>query len=325
MSSKAKSFLNLSIGLAFLLMLPIAVSGCFPVDDGDDDQVTGKAIISTVFTGDGTALADKILKSNNSEVLVEDLESLMLDIDRIYLNSASCETELCDGDGDCDCDCNNDDEDGDDEKCTEGSKVLLFEGPARVNILDLSGVSELLATTEVPAGTYVKISLEISNPELVFKDEPDTVYTNIQLTANDRLFISEQFTVEDGESKVLLLDFGGIHLVETGTGNGNTNHKYVLTPQLRADVSLVSPESATIAFGSIGEIDYEANTFILETIDADILVSYADDVEIFLLTDPEDAPTGIESDLVSGEEMVSVTGTLFGDLTMAADSIRIME
>ncbi|MFO7976836.1 MAG: DUF4382 domain-containing protein [Candidatus Hydrogenedentota bacterium] len=291
--------------LSSMVVVLVVTVGCPPTDNGE-------AKLTTVFTGDGTALANKILNVMKAEVPVEDIESLTVTITRIVMDK---DDEMDDDNGEV--------EEESEEKVAEKeddnpAKIEVFSGEMRVNILDLTGVSQLISLEEVPAGHYTKIRLEIEDPELVLKAEPETVYTNIQLTANDRLFIDVDFDLEDGENRILVLDFGGIHLVELGPGNGG----YVLTPQLRASLEIRSFEN-TFVQGVIESIDYDTNTLVLLVEGGEITVTYSEEAEIFLASDDETTPTGEETDLLPEMEVICY-GDLYSDNTMTATRIEIV-
>jgi hypothetical protein len=246
----------------------------------------GKAKVTTVFTTDSGSFKNVLLKALSTEkavVSVDDIFSLTVTIDEISL-------------------------DQEDE-----TKVVVFTGPVDVNLLELTAVSEALSTAEVPAGTYTKIRLAISNPRLVLNSDTNTEITDVKLTANGQLFIDQTFTLEDGEEVLLLLDFGGIHLVLNGNG------RYVLTPQLQADLTLTSAEVMTS--GEIADLDMDADTFTLLLVDGELEVDYSAAL-IFLETDTDTA-TGTEADLADGL-MVEVTGLLQVDGSVVADSVRIL-
>lgn len=283
--------------LSSILVMVLVTAGCPQTEDG-------KAQLTTVFTGDGTALANKILNVMKAEVPVEDIESLSVTITRIVLDRAI----------------KNDDNDNGEtgEKLENVEQVEVFSGEERVEILDLTGVSQLISLEEVPAGHYTKIRLEIKDPELVLRADRETVLTNIHLTANDRLFITVNFMLEDKENRILVLDFGGIHLVPPGQEAGH----YVLTPQLRASLEVLYFEN-TFAQGVIESIDYDTNTLVLLVEGGEITVTYTEDAEIFLTNDDETTPTGAETDLLAGMEVVCY-GDLYSDNTMIANRIEIV-
>ncbi|MDX9971972.1 MAG: DUF4382 domain-containing protein [FCB group bacterium] len=193
-----------------------------------------------------------------------------------------------------------------------GEEQLLFTGSMDVNLFDLTDISQVLSSAEVAPGTYGQIRLEIENPRLVLKADPETVITDdIQLTANGHLFISGEFEISEGESQLLVLGFGGIHLVETGNG------KYVLTPQLRADLEV--SDAAGLVVGPIASADTDSMVVMLEdgtTVDVDISAAV-----IYLPTDT-DTPTGTIADLVV-DAVVQVEGLFSLDGTLAADVVRI--
>ncbi|MCL4692050.1 MAG: DUF4382 domain-containing protein [Candidatus Hydrogenedentes bacterium] len=287
-------FKILSLTLICFVALIVAVgTGC------PRTVPTGKAKVTTAFTADSGSFKNALLKSLSTEkavVAIDDVYSLTVTIDEIAL-------DLEDDDGE---------EEGDDDKANK-AKVVVFTGPLDVNLLDLTAVSEALSTAEVPAGTYTKIRLAISNPRLALNSDPNTEITNIKLTANGHLFINQTFTLQDGEQTLLLLDFGGIHLVLNGNG------RYVLTPQLQADLTQMSAD--VMASGEIANLDMDADVFTLLLMDGELEVDYSG-AAIFLETDTDTA-TGTEADLADGL-MVEVTGLLQVDGSVVASSVRIL-
>jgi hypothetical protein len=175
-------------------------------------------------------------------------------------------------------------------------------------------VSRVLSSVEIPAGTYTKIRLSIENPRLVLNSDPDAVITNIQLTANGRLFVSKTFELPEGEPYLLILTFEDIHLVETGNGG------YVLTPQLRADID-IEPAEAVIV-GTITAMNKDTDTLIVQLDDAtEIEVLYTD--ALIYLPGDTDTPTGTEDDLFVGLE-AEIAGLLTVDGSLTAETIRIL-
>ncbi len=185
------------------------------------------------------------------------------------------------------------DDDGDDEDRSgdndgegeseeeEGETTVVYEGAFDVNLLDLTALSEVLTTADIPAGKYCKIILQIGDPRLVLVDDPETVITDIHLTANGRLFIKDRFTVGEQEDIIIVLNFGGIHLVEKGNGG------YVLTPKVRAEVNV--DEQETAVEGDITSINAEAQIIEIESEDGstyEVLVT--DDTVIKTDNDADD-------------------------------------
>ncbi|MCC6490715.1 MAG: DUF4382 domain-containing protein [Candidatus Hydrogenedentes bacterium] len=266
------------------------------LNTGCPRPASGKATLTTLFTADSDSLKNTLIKALMNEKAVvasEDIYSLTVTLTEVALDRVGVA--------------------GDDEEETLKEQVVIFQGELELDLLNLTGLSEVLSSTEVPAGTYTKIRLEISNPRLVLNDDPDTEITNVQLTANGHLFIGKTFTLEDGEESLLVLDFGGIHLVRTGNG------RYVLTPQLQADLTITSAEAQ--ASGEIADLDLDADTFTLLLTDGSLAVDYSAAV-IFLETDT-DTPTGTEANLADGLT-VEVVGLLQLDGSVVADSVRIL-
>ena len=195
------------------------------------------------------------------------------------------------------------------------TEAVVFSGNNEVDLRDLTGISAILSNAQLKAGTYTKIRLTVDSPKLVLTADPSTVITDIQLTANSQLFISESFELPEGQTSLILLDFADLHLVETGNG------KYVWTPQLRATIS-VTP-AHVLASGTIASVDTAAKTFVLNVQDttANIVVDYSN-AQIFLATDTG-TPSGTAASLVA-ETQVSVEGDLDVLGVLHADTIRIL-
>ena len=288
-----KSRIGILALVCCLALLMVAGTGC------PRTIAKGNAKVTTVFTADSGSLKNVLLNALSSAKAVvapADIYSLTVTIDEIALDS--------DVEGA---------EEGSEETKANKAKVVVFTGPLEVDLLDLTAVSEVLSTAEVPAGTYTKIRLAVSDPRLVLNSDPNTEITNVKLTANGHVFIGQTFTLEDGEQSLLMLDFGGIHLVKNGNG------RYVLTPQLQADLTLTSAE--VMSSGEIADLNLDEDTFTLLLTEGDLSVDYSTAL-VFLETDTDTA-TGTEADLADGQ-MVEVTGLLQVDGSVVADSVRIL-
>lgn len=279
------------IWCAAFLAAAALVSGCVPENPTK---------LTVLLTGDSSGLMKALLAEiapEKAEVPIEDIASFVVTVTEVSLDA--------EGSGDKQGDPGTD------------SKIVVFgDGDEmEVDLFDLMGVSEVLSVGEVPAGLYTKIRLSIANPRLIFVDEPETVYTNIHLTANDRLFVSQNFTLPAGQSSLILLDFGGIHLVQQGNGNFN------LTPQLRVDLDIINADVQ--ATGIIASIDAgEAGTLVLTLADGSELTVDYTAADVYLAIDTDTA-TGTAANLAVGQE-VEVTGLLNVDGTVSASAIRIL-
>ena len=170
---------------------------------------------------EGIALLD-------APVPMDDIETFLIDIDRILLHaeddSAEAEEAFVDADED------------------SSNKVVIFDAEEQpdvdneIDLVDLSNLSGIISSAMVPPGDYVKVVLEVSNPRLMLVGDAratmiDLEYlTNIQLTANGRMFSSVDLLLTGGDTVNLELLLHEIHLVEKGNGD------YVLTPQLRVEI-----------------------------------------------------------------------------------------
>ena len=285
-----------------VVAVAVALVGC-PPPEPDADPPSGDAKVHMLLTAGEEKLASAVFKAlsldeKQGPVDVEDIESLVVTVTQIAFDRSD--------NGE-----NGDEVNGEDK---EESDVIVFTGEKDVEIMDLRGVSELLSVAEVPAGDYTKIRLNIENPRLKFWDE-DEVRTDVQLTANGRLFVSESFTLVENETNYIVLDFQGIHLVETGQG------RFIFTPQLRAEIR-VDLDNA-MAEGVITNLDPEAQWFTLVLDDeSEIEVSYLNETEV-LLSNGEKEELDV-SDLEEGMRVI-VDGTLWPDETMTAYVIWILE
>jgi hypothetical protein len=279
--------------IGFTASIGLISLGCPPASNG-------VAKVTTMFTGDSQSVANALigaLAAKDGPVNVDDIESLTVKITEINLDYSGDAGDMDDGDN------------GDGT-----SKVNVFEGCEIVDLIQLEGVNRLISLDEAPAGKYTKIRISFEDPVLVLKSDPSTELTNVHLTANGRLFISQMFDLPAEQQSVLLIDFGGLHLVMNGNGN------FVLTPQLAVDLEVGVIEDTTV-MGMITEIDSENDLLTLMVEGGELLVDCTG-ASIFLVDDT-DTPNGDKSDLVV-DQKVEVMGLLFPDDILEASSVRIL-
>ena len=128
----------------------------------------------------------------------------------------------------------------------DGQQVLLADGVGVINLLDLRNITQLVAATDVPVGSYNKIRLIISSLEIIEKGDPTPIPT--QLPANGKIDLNPQgsFDISAGENLVVQIDFDlarSIKLVQTG------NSQYRFRPVVFIDV--IENLRLTKLFGSI--------------------------------------------------------------------------
>lgn len=194
----------------------------------------------------------------------------------------------------------------------EEDAAILFDGSMDVDLLDLTGISQVISNAVVEPGTYTKIRLNIENPRMRLSATPDVEITDIHLTANGRLFVSQSFEVPEGQTSLIVLDFGGLHLVQQGNGG------YTLTPQLTVDLSVQNAD--VVIEGDVVTNDTAAATLTINLEGTAVVINYVD-ADIFLVTDTDTATGVAESVVVGGS--VRVTGILQADGSIVADAIYI--
>jgi hypothetical protein len=112
----------------------------------------------------------------------------------------------------------------------EGGSELLFEGEKTINLLALANVTELLSVAEVPAGSYNKIRLTLTQIELVFHDE-ERPPEYPRLPGNGKLDINPRgaFYVDSDNPLTIQLDFDAEKSIKiVGTGSGKFNFRPVV-------------------------------------------------------------------------------------------------
>lgn len=282
MKRKFTGTLLLTLSITILLSL----SGCPP-----PPQERAMFLVSTDL--------DPAAKVAAGEVDTEDIASLMVTLTEISLDHVNGPPAA--------------EDEGEGEIAEEGeadarNKIVVFSGSTDLELRDLIGVSELISNADIPAGRYTKIRLSIEDPRMTLVSDPDTVITDIQTTANGRLYVSSNFEVPEGQDSLILLDFQGLHLVQTGNGG------YVWTPQLRAEIS-VEPADVQVQ-GQVESVDTEADTLSLLPDSGSEAVQGAYAGAAIYLPEDTDTPTGTEADLSAGTSVI-VEGTLSvsGDIT----------
>jgi hypothetical protein len=306
--------------MAYLVLLGAWLTGC----PGTSIRTpkTGVTLLVTSSANKLLTSALDALQQEKSVVSVDDIQSLTVTVTEISLDYAGTNPpDAEDGENedkvqkDNENDSENNGQDETEDESDDESKIVVFEGAQDVDLLDmtLSGLSELISTDNVPSGFYTKIRIEISNPRLVLKSDPNTVITDVQLTADGHLFISKTFELPADQHSLIVLDFGGIHLVKTGSD------KYVLTPQLNATVTV--QDAAVSLGGQIVSVDTANDMMVIDNGGQDVEVHY-DPNAIFLPTDTT-TPTGTEADLTVGAT-VQVDGLLTPGGAVNATAVHLV-
>ena len=105
-----------------------------------------------------------------------------------------------------------------------GSPIVLMSHPATFDLLTLTGgATALLATDEVPAGSYDRIRLQISDATLVFKDGTSTPLK----IDSQKVDVPIHFRVNRDADNAVTLDFDAAASVQV---NQNGSGEYLLRP-----------------------------------------------------------------------------------------------
>jgi len=111
---------------------------------------------------------------------------------------------------------------------TELRPIVLLTHPATFDLLTLTGgVTELLASGEVPVGDYERIRLEVSDATLLYKDGTSAP---LKIESN-KVDVPIPFHVAQGQETGVTLDFDAAASVKVNeTGNDKLILRPVVTP-----------------------------------------------------------------------------------------------
>ncbi|MFC1900375.1 DUF4382 domain-containing protein [Chloroflexota bacterium] len=105
--------------------------------------------------------------------------------------------------------------------------ITLLEEPASFDLMEVIGVEQLLGTITVEAGKYTQIRMDVT--EVSGETTDGESYT--AEVPGDKLKIVRGFTVEEGETTALTLDFDGEKsLIRTGKG------RYMFKPTVKLSI-----------------------------------------------------------------------------------------
>jgi len=169
----------------------------------------------------------------------------------------------------------------------DDGSVSLFSGDETIDLLDLNSHSDLFSlTTNIPAGNYYKVRMQVSDPKLLVLDmdgnilEDETVVP--KMGGNGKLDLNPrgEIVVTAGQTLALQLDMDAqksIHLIQNGNG------EYRFRPVVFIDVLTDTMLGKLVRLSGYVD-DIEENSFELckqpVDNDDDDLVSARDDDEI---------------------------------------------
>ncbi|MFZ5862898.1 MAG: DUF4382 domain-containing protein [Nitrospirota bacterium] len=191
--------------------------------------------------------------------------------------------------------------------------------PITVNILDLDGINQILATAAVPAGRYTKVRLGIRDASVTW---PDGTVQDVTIVANGHVDLNFQGHVDvvDGGSLTIQLDFSAedsLKLTETGNG------RLILRPQIFVSTGLNAddPDNPLVddVRGVVASVDADARTFELRTVAGSRIVIVVTDETAFVSHHGEAAFSDLHAGL-----LVHVEGTLQADGRLAAEMVHLV-
>jgi hypothetical protein len=199
------------------------------------------------------------------------------------------------------------------------ASIPLAEGPVTVDLLDLDGINEVLATASVPVDTYNKIRLELSNAEVTW---PDGTTEAVTIVADGKVDLNFQggLAITEGSAVTIQLDFSAaesLKLQSTGSG------KLILRPQIF--VMTVGdphdPDNPVVddVAGVVAEVNAVDQTFVLRVRSGVTLTVAVTDQTTIVSPDGPATFADLHTGLV-----VHVEGTLDAEGRLVASVIHIV-
>lgn len=113
--------------------------------------------------------------------------------------------------------------------------------PITVDLLDLDGINQILATASIPEGTYGKLRLQVTDATVTYADGATQ---SVDLVANGKVDLNFRgpITITAGSTTAIQLDFSAadsIKLASTGSG------KLILRPQIFVSTTPTSDDGTT--------------------------------------------------------------------------------
>jgi hypothetical protein len=256
-----------------MVALVASLTGC--PQPAEEEPAEEAGAITIVLSSDEAPLKSGELNLKVYEkariVRLDELESLVVSVDEIQLT----------------------------RQLNGGSETLtVFDEAFDLDLLNVMGVYEVLHSADIPPGLFVEATLILSNARVEFADNPGTLVP-VDMLDGGVLTVPVEFTNEEGEEALLILDLGGLNLTELEAGG------YQLIPDLWVDLLATNIPAQVI--GQIARIHHEYDELVVEKNDRRIEVNFAN--AIVFLPEDFDVPTGSHDDL-EVEQKVFVYGLL---------------
>lgn len=161
---------------------------------------------------------------------------------------------------------------------SDETTVALLDKPDRMEIVSLQGFVKPMTIKEIPEGNYTKITLALSNPELVVRN-PFNPANPIEVPvtfSSPSVELDLNLSVSPGSSTHLMLDFD----LASSVANINADTtQQVLTPVFLAPQAVTKPEEVEDMIGTVVSIG--SNSFVFRPIGSqtDLTISVTTDTE----------------------------------------------
>ena len=134
--------------------------------------------------------------------------------------------------------------------------VNVMVDPLKVNLLDLNnGNAIIFGSSDVPAGKYTQIRIKIDSAYVVLAGQTDPTPMTVPSGAQTGLKLGPQFTVMEGATYELIVDFDvSRSVVETPQGYQLKPHLRVMPLALSGSISgtVTNPDNSPVAFAVQG-------------------------------------------------------------------------
>ncbi|MEW6684149.1 MAG: DUF4382 domain-containing protein [Nitrospirota bacterium] len=191
--------------------------------------------------------------------------------------------------------------------------------PITVDLLDLDGINQILATTSIPEGTYAKLRLQVTAATVTFADGTTQ---SVDLVANGKVDLNFRgpITITSDSTTAIQLDFSAADSIKlTTTGSG----RLILRPQIFVGTTPTSDDGTTPPIDNLaGVIASRDDTERTLTLNVrrflQVVVETTDDTVIV----DEDGSAVLFTDLNVGT-FVHVEGTLDTEGHVVASLIQV--
>lgn len=314
--------------LMIVMMLPVVLVACGGGGGGATAGSDATIVVTSSDAGAGfseSGFVSQILDPRGNVTLSPD-DSLTIDITKVTVHLAGSDDEA-----------EEEEEEDDENEPSASGWITLFESgdgtlPITLDLVELQALSEVLTSAHLPEGKYTKLVIYYENPHVIVDlDGPGgnapVDSTDIQVTANGRLFVSQNFTIDIDEPVLILIDFSTLSLADTGPT------RFTLNPQLDVTIdissALIDLEGTIVEITDDPEDTEDTQSIAVDTGEAILDVIVTGDTGI--IGEYEVAPTDTAETMtielifedLSLADVVEVEGVLQVNGSVIADEIAL--